>query len=49
MKWLAKANYFGVLAGSNYGLRMQPDGIYLRLGSETWRKLALSGSNLVLK
>lgn len=49
LKWLAKANYFGVLAGSNYGLRMQPDGIYLRLGSETWRKLALSGSNLVLK
>lgn len=49
LKWLAKANYFGVLAGTNYGLRIQPDGIYLRLGNETWRKLALSGSNLVLK
>ncbi len=47
MKFLATANYFGVLAG-NYGLQVSDSGIRLRLGSTTWKKLGLSGSNLTL-
>ena len=47
MKLLATANYFGVLAG-NYGLQVSDSGIRLRLGSTTWKKLGLSGSNLTL-